>query len=329
MKTPPLTRRCFLKGTLGAAAALTLPLPALARSSATGKLRFGVITDIHHDVMHDGIARVSAFGEAMTRENVDFIAQLGDFCQPKAANQPFLDAWNRFVGPRYHVLGNHDMDGGFTRDKAVAFYGMPARHYAFEKGGVRFIVLDGNDPGGSEGGYHRFIATDQKTWLVHELAAAKLPVIVLIHQPLENPGGIVNQEQIRAVLEKDRGPGHPGVAAVLTGHLHQDYVRDIRGIAHLQLNSASYVWLPESARRRVYDEAAHQAHPYLDHVAPYRDPLWALITIDHDAGTLSVQGRASAWVGPNPWERGAPEKDYPHATTRPAISDWSGRVSGI
>jgi 3',5'-cyclic AMP phosphodiesterase CpdA len=320
----PPGRRRFLATALGAAA--TLPLPALARSGAQGKLRFGAISDIHHDVMHDGMQRLAAFLEAMREAKPDFIVQLGDFCKPTAANRPFLDLWNSHDGPRHHVIGNHDMDGGFQREQTVAWYGMPGRHYAFDRGGVRFLVLDGNDPGGTKGGYHRFIADDQKAWLEGELAAARAPVIVFIHQPLDLPGGVANQREIRAVLEKGRGPDHAGVAAVFSGHCHQDCVNRINGIAHVQINSASYVWLPANSRRNVYDEASHRKHPYLDHVAPYRDPLWALVTLDLDAGTLAVEGRATEWVGPDPWARGAPENDYPRDKNRPAISHWNGPV---
>jgi 3',5'-cyclic AMP phosphodiesterase CpdA len=321
-----LNRRQFLARASGTACALSLPLPALARASGKGKLRIGMISDIHQDVMHDGMKRLAAFLDAMREAKPDFIVQLGDFCKPSAANKPFLDLWNSFEGHRYHVIGNHDMDGGFKREQTVEWYGMPGRFYAIEHCGVRILVLDGNDPGGTAGGYNRFIADDQKAWLDRELASTKLPVIVMIHQPLNLPGGVVNQEAIRAVLEKDRGPDHAGVAAVFGGHCHKDFVERIGGITHVQINSASYVWLPANARRNVYDEVSHKNHPHLDHVAPYRDPLWALITLNLDAGTLSIQGRTSEWVGPDPWERGAPEKDYPRDKNRPAISKWHGLI---
>jgi len=319
-----LKRRHFLTRSLGAAAALTLPLPALARSTAKGKLRIGMISDIHQDVMHDGMKRLAAFLDAMREAKPDVIVQLGDFCKPTATNKPFMDLWNSYEGPRYHVIGNHDMDGGFRREQTVEWYGMPARYYGFDQVDTRFLVLDGNDPGGTKGGYNRFIADDQKAWLENELAITKHPVVVLIHQPLDLPGGVVNQQEIRALLEKDRGTEHPGVAAVFGGHFHQDSVQRINGVAYAQINSASYVWLPDNARRNVYDEESHKKHPNLDHVAPYRDPLWAIVTLDHDAGTLSIQGRASEWVGPDPWARGAPEKDYPRNTNRPAITNWNG-----
>lgn len=319
-----LSRRRFLAATGAEAAALCLPLPALARAAGAGKLRIGVITDVHQDVMHDGLERITAFVTAMREHQVDFIVQLGDFCVPHARNMAFFEAWSQFPGPRYHVLGNHDTDGGYKREQVVAFYGMPSRYYAFDQVGVRFIVLDANDRGGKGLGYPNHIAGDQLEWLEIQLAATQLPVIVMVHQPLDCPGGVDNQDAVRAILEKPRGKDQPGVAACLTGHLHQDYLRPINGIAYAGINSASYVWLPANARRDVYDAAAHKAHPYLNHVAPYRDPLWAVVTIDHDAATLNIKGRTSAWVGPDPWARGALESAYPRDVQRPAISDRSG-----
>lgn len=318
------TRRQFLSTT--AATTLSLSLPALARTHQQPPLRFGIISDIHHDIMHDGIARLTSFIDAMRTEKPDFIVQLGDFCVPHARNQPFLDLWNQFNGPRYHIIGNHDTDGGFKRDQVVSFLGMTTRYHAWDAGAYRFIALDGNDPGGTTKGYPRHIANDQADWLDHQLASTTRPVIIMTHQPLDGIGGIDNQQSIRDILEKNRGSDHPGVAAVLSGHLHQDYVRIINQIAHIQINSASYVWLEKSKLMNVYPPEIHQSHPYLNHVAPYRDPLWAIITLDPSTSTLTLKGRSSTWVGPDPWSRGASEVDYPRAIQRPAISDWSAHT---
>jgi len=108
-------------------------------------VRFGICADVHKDIMHDADERVRAFVERMNGEQVDFTIQLGDFCRPTPRNGAFLAIWRSFKGPSYHVLGNHDMDGGFTREQTVAYYKMPGRYYAFSHGGFRFIVLDGND----------------------------------------------------------------------------------------------------------------------------------------------------------------------------------------
>ena len=38
-------------------------------------VRFGIFTDLHLDIMHDGRARLNAFIDQMEKENVDFIIQ--------------------------------------------------------------------------------------------------------------------------------------------------------------------------------------------------------------------------------------------------------------
>jgi 3',5'-cyclic AMP phosphodiesterase CpdA len=120
-------------------------------------------------MLPDGLERVSAFVAAMAKARVDFILQLGDFVWPAPANRRFLEAWNAFDGPRYHVLGNHDMDEGYTREQTVAFCEMPAMHYAFTAGPIRGLVLDGNEPGGKAAGYRRFMGSEQLAWLEREL----------------------------------------------------------------------------------------------------------------------------------------------------------------
>lgn len=312
MHPPATTRRAFLR------CALHLPLclaaaPALAAGRA---VKFGVITDVHQDVMPDGVERIRAFVEAMKKAEADFIIHLGDFCQPHPRNQPFLDAWNAFGGPRHHVLGNHDMDGGYKREQTVAFYGMPAKYYRFDAGPVRGLVLDGNDPGGTAKGYKRYIGPEQQAWLKKELADADRPVVLFVHQPLDS-GGVENGEAVRAIL----APAANKVAAVFSGHLHEDYELEINGIRHVQINSASYVWLTGNAVRETFPAEVHKAHPYLKSAAAYREPLWALVTLDFDRGELTVTGKSSEWIGPDPWQRGAPEKDYPRDRVRPAISD--------
>jgi hypothetical protein len=126
---------------------------------------FGVISDVHQDIVPDGVDRIRAFAAEMTEAKADFVIQLGDFCMPKEDNRVFLAAWNTFGGPRRHVLGNHDMDGGYSREQTAAFYGMPARHYTFDGGPFLGIVLDGNDPGGKAAGYRRHVAADHLAWM--------------------------------------------------------------------------------------------------------------------------------------------------------------------
>ncbi len=87
---------------------------AAAYSKST--VRIGLIADVHKDIIHDADERLTDFIRTMTAAKADAIIQLGDFCIPKPSNLPFLDIFKRFEGPQFHVLGNHDTDGGFTRE---------------------------------------------------------------------------------------------------------------------------------------------------------------------------------------------------------------------
>lgn len=311
------TRREFIWRLVLAPAALAGMARSAAGSEGARRVWFGVIADVHQDVMPDGVKRVRAFVAAMEKSRPDFIVQLGDFCQPLPRNRAFLDAFQSFSGPRHHVLGNHDMDGGFTREQTATFYGMPDLHYAFTAGPVRVLVLDGNDPGGKAKGYARFIGADQLAWLGRELAQADRPVVIFVHQPLDDAGGVENGADVRAVIERSA----TRVAAVFTGHLHLDYARMVNGVRHIQINSASYFWLGNpAAHRETFPPAVHKTHPYLRHVAAYRDPLWALVMFDFERGELVVEGRRTEWVGPDPWQRGETTQ-RPRDHLHPVISD--------
>jgi predicted phosphodiesterase len=325
-----MKRRQFIKrvGATGASVALT-SWPVWAQNSKE-PLRFGVITDVHKDIMHDANERLTAFIQAMNEAKVDFIVQLGDFCVPKEANQSFLDIWNGFQGPRYHVLGNHDTDGGFSRGQTVAWWKMPSRYYAFEQSGIKFIVLDGNDrPENHAGGYPRFIAEDQQQWLSAELEETDLPVIVFVHQSLEREdnGGVQNGGEVREILEKANArAGKRQVIACFSGHHHRDYVRTIHDISYPQINSASYFWVGGDFQHIRYSEQVDEEHPYIKYTVPYKEPLFGIVTIDRVQGTMSMQGRRSSFVGPSPWDLGQDRAYWDADTLTADVSDWSLKV---
>lgn len=318
-----LSRRRFLHRLSVASALLPAAARATPRPGPSGKVRFGIISDIHPDMLPDGLDRVRAFINAMESAHVDFIIQLGDFCWPAPSNARYLEAWRKFTGPAYHVLGNHDMDAGYTREQTVAYCGMPGMHYTFNSGPVRGLVLDGNEPGGKASGYRRFIADEQLAWLDRELNRPNQPTLLFIHQPFDSdhPDYLENAAAVRAVLERAQ-KAHPcNVLAVFSGHLHLDYHRVVNGIRYIEINSAAYWWLNNAAaRRETYPPEVHQKYRYLTHVAAYRDPLWAIVTLDFDRGELLIEGRRSEWVGPDPWARGE-TTDRPREWLHPWISD--------
>lgn len=317
-----LSRRSFLYQTAAVTSSITLPISTLGQEENSLPLQFGLIADVHQDIMHDAKERVEAFVSAMENEKPDFICQLGDFCIPHERNQEFYAAFQTFSGPKYHVIGNHDMDGGFSREHAVAYFGMPHKYYSFDTGGIHFIVLDGNDPGGSRPGYACHIGEEQTSWLQQDLKNTDLPCIIFSHQPLDDTyGGIESSAVVQAILEDENQSAKPNkIMACFSGHLHRDYIRLINGIYYVQINSASYHWLGGDYKHLSYDENIHKDFPYIEYTAPYQKPLWATVKINTDKGVMEITGKESQWVGPSPNELQVKQNGM-HTIT-PAISNW-------
>lgn len=314
------TRRRFLQAT---GATMALPLPMLAAGDGGKPLRVGLITDVHKDIMPDADERLKAFIDAMNAEKVDAVMQLGDFCIPKQENKGFLEIYRSFEGPQYHVLGNHDMDGGYKAEQTVAYYGMKSRYYSFDLGGCHFVVLDANDkPENWEKGYPAFIAVDQVEWLKADLAATELNTFVFSHQSLEIEACIDNQEEVRRVIrEAKTKEGKAKVAGCFNGHWHIDHCREIDGIPYVHINSASYFWMGGEFRRDRLSPELAKKFPHVASTAPYEGPLFTVLEIDAEKGSFRVRGMKSAWQAPSPVEVNYKSAVIRGEWVRPEISE--------
>jgi calcineurin-like phosphoesterase family protein len=281
----------------------------VACSPDDNTVRFGICTDVHKDIMHDADERLSAFIEKAKVSDVDFIIQLGDFCRPYEYNKGFLGIWNSFPGDKYHVLGNHETDGGFTREQSIDFLGSRAKYYSFDKNNFHFIVLDGNDVNPSPDkvpGYPRYIGKEQEEWLVNDLKSTKKQTIIFSHQSLEGDG-IENRAEIRKILEdENNSAGFKKVIACFSGHHHTDYAGQINEIFYIQINSMSYSWVGEKFMKVRYSDEIDKEYPWIKYTIPYKDPLFAIVEISK--GTISIDGVKSEFVGPGPEELGIPER---------------------
>ena len=272
-------------------------------------LRFGIMTDVHKDVMHDADQRTKAFIDDMTAVAPDFIIELGDFCQPIAENKGLLKIWNAFPGESYHVLGNHDMDGGFSHDSTVAYLHSPGRYYSFDKEGFRFVILDCNEVNPApdrQPGYAHFVGQIEQDWLRKEIENSKFPTVIFSHQPLNS--GIENTKAILQIL-LESGKKNPAgrVIACFNGHDHANQYKKVDGIWFMQINSMSYDWLGDQYAHNSYPDSVHAKYPDIKYTAPYKDPLWALITLSSD-GKIMIKGRKTEYVGPSPMELKHPGK---------------------
>ncbi len=272
-------------------------------------ITFGIIADVHQDIMHDGEYRLASFIDENNVLQTDFIIQLGDFCRPYEHNSNFLSLFNNHEGNEYHVIGNHEMDGGFTRDSVVRFFGMENSYYSFDQGAFHFVVLDGNDKNPdpeASSGYPRFIGEEQFRWLKNDLESTDKISILFSHQPLRGEFGVENASEIRNLLESiNEKSAYRKVIASFNGHSHGDSVFCINDIYYIEVNSASYEWLGGDYLHESYSPDIHNDYPWIAYTAPYRDPLWAIVEIS-SKGKISITGKESEWQGSSPQELGHP-----------------------
>ena len=321
-----MKRRDFITKSVLAAGAITLPIDVNASNLRSKNIEIGIIADVHQDVMHDGEKRLQSFIDEARKRNPDFIIQLGDFCRPYDYNKPFMNIWNSFNGEKHHVIGNHDMDGGFSRDAVKAFWDMPANYYSFDKGGVHFVILDGNDQNPKPWlGYKRYIGKEQQEWLKKDLAKTDKQTIIFSHQTLElEDGGIANLKEIQNIFEDaNKTAGFKKVLCCISGHHHTDFMTQINGVYYVQINSASYRWVGGDYKKIRYSDEIDKKYEYIKYTIPYEDPLFTFVKIKNSS--IVILPNKTEFVGPGPDELGMP-KTHPHDPIVPTISKFKMKI---
>ena len=267
----------------------------------------GVIADLHHGLAPRAMERLDDFMQAVHIRKPDGILQLGDFNFGTTESEECLDLWRTFDGPRYHVLGNHDMDFA-TKDTIVRNWHMPGPYYSFDLGAFHAVVLDRNNLKTDDGytpyneanfyvdaSLRGYADSDQLAWLRTDLAATQLPVVVFVHQGLGLPTSMPNASRaIEDVLEEHNRTGEGGkVVACFCGHHHIDRYTRKNGIHYVWINSASYYWVGEEYGR----------------MAPYSRALYTFLTF-YSSGVIEIEASQAEWAAPSPAER-----NYPGAET--------------
>jgi calcineurin-like phosphoesterase family protein len=269
-------------------------------------IRIGICTDLHQDLIKDGEQRLQSFITEMMQTKPDFIIQMGDFCVPKEKNKNLMSIWNQFTGPKYHVIGNHDTDGGFTHDQVVDFWSAKGKYYSFDVNGYHFVVLNGNErpEEDTSKGYPRSMNPAQIKWMKQDLEATNLPVIVFCHQGIDNDqDGLKEGALIRLMFERiNKKAGFNKIQFVFSGHHHEDYHNIYNGINYVQINSISYQF----------------THPVTGYdFAHTKEPLWAVLTI-YANGVAEIKGRKSEYAGQQATQN---DPEYNGYGTTPYISD--------
>lgn len=252
-----MTRRVFL-----AASGTALVMSGCGSGPVPGSpsTRFGLFTDAHYAdrdpannrYYRDSADKIARCVNGFNEGSLDFAIELGDFKDQDATPTEertiaYLrhaeGLFKQFKGPRYHVLGNHDMDGiskaQFQAEIENTGIEASRTFYAFDTPVMRGIVLDACFT--SEGkDYERGqfdwkdanIPKPQLAWLESTLNEGVKPAVVFCHQRLDGEGDLFvkNASDVRAVLEKSGK-----VRAVFQGHDHRGARETINGILYLTL----------------------------------------------------------------------------------------------
>ncbi len=276
----------------------------------TTPLKIGWITDVHHGYCADAEQRLATFIQQAEKAKPEFIIQGGDFCHPTAEAKSFINVWNQFKGPKYHVLGNHDMDKG-NKQAIMNLWQMEQPYYSFDRGGFHFVILDCNYIL-KDGKYLPFeyanfyidaknrdlVNPEQIAWLADDLKQTKLQSIIVSHQAFDEiwtGNSVPNRQLIRQVIEEaNREAGFMKVIACFCGHHHLDDHSIINNVHYFQINSASYYYVGDG-----FGSDGSKAM--------YADPLYCFVTID-PKGEIIIEGRSSQFMSPTP-----AEKKYPDA----------------
>jgi 3',5'-cyclic AMP phosphodiesterase CpdA len=263
-----MTRRRFL----GAASAAVAAAPLVLRGATEPLFEIGLAADAQYaDIdssktrfYRDSIARLGEAVEHFNGRDLEFCVHLGDLID---RDWKSFDAISAVLGrsrQRWHqLLGNHDF-GVLDAEKSHVpeRLGMKWRYGSFERGRLRFVVLDTNDvstyahaaatPEHAEAErelkrlaaekalqakpWNGAIGAKQMAWFERECADAARAgqrVIVLAHHPIfpAGPHNLWNAEQTLAFLDRQKH-----VVAWLNGHNHAGNYGEHHGLPCLTLH---------------------------------------------------------------------------------------------
>lgn len=300
------------------------------------KVKFGVFSDLHVDIMHDTKERLEEFLDACRKEEVDFIIQLGDFCYPDenrkciskydkmpvniknalsvptyADKDSIISLYRNFEKPAYHVLGNHDCDM-CSKEMILNYYGVDyGGYYSFDMGGFHFVVLDPNymNVDGIAVSYDfgsYFDYAYDKPQPFPYLPEEQLRWLEEDLSKTTNPTVLFshqrlykdrNYDRLREIMAK--APGK--VVMALNGHEHLDSLDKKDGVWFYNVNSMSCFWVDAGfIVENRYTPEIDAKYPNIKYTIPYDKAVYAIVTLDENGA--SVTGSKCGFVGPDPEE---------------------------
>ena len=310
-------------------------------------MKFIIFSDHHVDTMHDSVPRLKKIIDAARDEKADMIINLGDFLYPP---NDFLtergiaihpDKWFycdrddekyhvrsmlRECGiPVYHVIGNHDTDA-CTKKAYVDFMGMVHNYHSFNSGDYHFVAIDTSyikvgeeyipyeerNRDLFEDALYPCVSEEQLDWMRRDVLAADKPTIILTHHSISRKNDVVNFERVRQVINEINA-GKQRIIMCINGHSHLDGLEIVDGVPALDINSSAHTWMGGEYVYRNFDDETEEKYPYLCNVAPYKEAVFACITMmPHE---IHVKGYSSEFLGPTPYELGLPRDERYYEVT--------------
>ena len=87
-------------------------------------------------------------------------------------------------------------------------------------------------------------------------------------------------------------------------------MKEINGIAYIQINSASNQWVGEKyACPERFSDEINQKRPALKYTLPYKDALYGIVTLTGDG--MQLKGVKSEFIAPGPEELGITDRPQP------------------
>jgi len=291
------------------------------RGVVMDKIKFAIFSDLHYEHIPDGRQRIENFISKAIDAEVDFVIELGDFCNPKQENQVLLDMLDSIGKPHYHLMGNHDSDL-FVKEDVMKFLKMDNSYYSFKYGNIKFIALDTcfikNDNEyepyckknyNSTKSIYPILPDYEIKWLEKQLADDSKYYVIFSHQSFENEfakRGVYNRDEVRNLINSVNDSGKK-VLLCINGHDHGDSLEKIGQTYYWGLNSMSYIWFGPQYEHFSYSDEIHKKYPFLKDMVLYKEGLFGIITITENGG-IDIQGMNGHYQNISPEELGLNDK---------------------
>lgn len=272
------------------------------------KLKFTVFSDLHHHpawYKSDAPERLTAIQNRALESGSEFLLHIGDFSHKPSACPELIKQYKEFQLPGYFVLGNHEFDID-SYETVLKTMGLENGYYFFDHGGFRFVIMDENWFSDFPGvyfhysernyfdhpGFRDWMPPEEIQWIRQTVLTSPYPCILASHAPVSyapNPrAGMQCKEDVEEIIRESQGtPGQ--VILCINGHYHRSGMDIINGVPRLDVNSATFDWVPKP--HYLFPEKEwYQQYECVGNMIIFEKPVSAEVIIDTDDKSIEVIG---------------------------------------